>query len=63
MIPADYLYFNSAMKLLGNKMLNRRYYDLTMQWLKGSDDEKLTSRACAIVYLINKIDDRNRELD
>lgn len=62
MIPADYLYFNSAMKLLGNKMLNRRYYDLTMQWLKGSDDEKLTSRACAIVYLINKIDDRNREL-
>lgn len=62
MIPADYLYFNSAMKLLGNKMLNRRYYDLTMQWLKGSEDEKLTSRACAIVYLINKIDDRNGEL-
>jgi len=62
MIPADYLYFNTAMKLLGNKMLNRRYYDLTMQWLKGSEDEKLTARACAIVYLINKIDDRNREL-
>lgn len=62
MIPADYLYFNTAMKLLGNRMLNRRYYDLTMQWVRGNDDEKLTARACAIVYLINKIDDRNREL-
>jgi tetrahydromethanopterin S-methyltransferase subunit G len=62
MVPADYLYFNNAIKLLSNKMLNRRYYDLTMEWVKGSEDEVLTSRACAIVYLINKIDDRNREL-
>lgn len=30
MVPADYLYFNNAIKLLSNKMLNRRYYDLTM---------------------------------
>ena len=61
-IPADYLYFNTAMKLLGNKMLSRRYYDHTMLWIKGSNDEKLMARACALVYLINKIVDRNSEL-
>jgi len=62
MIPADYLYFDTAMRLRGNSMLNSRYFDLTMEWTRGNEDEKLTARACAIVYLINKIDDRNREL-
>ncbi len=61
-IPADYLYFDTAKKLLQSKMLNRRYYDLTIRWNEGSEDEKLMARACAIVYLINKIVDRNREL-
>lgn len=61
-IPADYLYFNAAMRLLGNKMVSRRFYEQTMQWIKGSNDEKLTARACALVYLINKINDRNQDL-
>ncbi len=61
-VPADYLYFHSAIKLLGNMMVSRRFYENTMKWYKGSEEEKLTSRACALVYLINKIKDRNKDL-
>lgn len=61
-IPADYMYFNTAMSLLQYKMVDREFHTYTMQLLKGNEDDKLTARACAIVYLINKIDDRNHEL-
>lgn len=61
-VPADYLYSNNATSLLRSRMLNRRFYDLTMEWTRGNEDEKLMSRACGIVYLINKIVDRNSDL-
>lgn len=61
-IAADYLYFNLSDKLLQFRMLPRRLHDATQQWREGSEDERLTARACAIVFLINKVASTNTEL-
>lgn len=61
-IPADYLYFDSAEKLLQSRMLPRKAYELTLKWNDGSDDEQLMARACGLVYLINKLSDSNPEV-
>ena len=61
-IPADYLYFDSANKLLQTHVLPRKTYERTMTWIKGTSDERLTARAVGIVFLVNKIADSNNEL-
>ena len=62
-IPADYLYFDSANKLLQTHVLPRKTYERTMTWIKGTSDERLTARAVGIVFLVNKIADNNTELE
>lgn len=61
-VPADYLYFDSADKLLQSRMLPRNVHEKTMTWQSGSEDEKLMARACGLVFLINKIASSNNEI-
>ena len=61
-VPADYLYFDSADKLLQSRNLPRKVHEKTMTWLRGSDDEKLMARACAIVFLVAKLAGKSNEV-
>lgn len=61
-VPADYLYFDSADKLLQSRILPRKVHEKTMSWSKGSDDEQLMGRACGLVFLINKLASSNNEI-
>ena len=61
-VPADYLYFDSADKLLQSRILPRKVHEKTMSWIKGSDDERLMARACGLVFLINKLGGQNNEV-
>ena len=61
-VPADYLYFDSADKLLQSRILPRKVHEKTMSWCKGSEDEKLMGRACGLVFLVNKLASSNNEI-
>jgi len=61
-IPADYLFSDSAEKLLQSRVLPRKLYEKTLEWSRGSDDEQLTARACGLVFLINKLAGSNKEV-
>jgi hypothetical protein len=61
-IPADYLYFDSADKLLQSRILPRKLHEKTMTWIKGSDDQQLLARACGLIFLINKLAASNTEV-
>ncbi|MDX2030912.1 MAG: BREX system P-loop protein BrxC [Blastocatellia bacterium] len=61
-IPADYLYTDSADKLLQSRILPRKVHEKTMTWGKGSGDERLMARACGLVFLINKLSGSNKEI-
>lgn len=61
-VPADYLYFDSADKLLQSRILPRKVHEKTMSWSKGSDDERLMGCACGLVFLINKLASSNNEI-
>ena len=61
-VPADYLYFDSADKLLQARVLPRKVHEKTMTWLKGSDDQVLMARACGAIFLVNKLASENDEL-
>jgi len=61
-VPADYLYFDSADKLLQSRILPRKVHEKTMSWSKGSDDERLMGRTCGLVFLINKLAGSNNEI-
>ena len=61
-VPADYLYFDSADKLLQSRILPRKVHEKTMSWIKGSEDERFKARACGLVFLINKLAGSNNEI-
>jgi hypothetical protein len=61
-VPADYLYFDSADKLLQSRILPRKVHEKTMSWNKGSFDAQLMARACGLVFLINKLGSQNNEI-
>ncbi len=61
-IPADYLYFDSADKLLQARVLPRKVHERTMKWITGDDDQRLMARACGLVFLINKLAGSNNEI-
>ena len=61
-VPTDYLYFDSADKLLRSRILPRKVYEKTLTWYQGTDEERLMARACALVFLINKVNHQNKEL-
>ncbi|MDD3536026.1 MAG: BREX system P-loop protein BrxC [Candidatus Cloacimonetes bacterium] len=62
-IPADFLYFDSATKLLQARLLPNRLYEQTMLWKNSANEaERLLSRACGLIFLINKISAHNPNL-
>lgn len=61
-IPADYLYFDSADKLLQNRILPRKVHEKTMTWRNGNVEERLVARACGLVFLISRITAHNKEV-
>jgi len=61
-IEGDYIYFDSADKLLQTRILPRKVHEKTMSWMNGSDDQRLTARACGLVFLINKLASSNEEI-
>lgn len=61
-IPADYLYFDSADKLLQARVLPRKVHERTMKWIKGTADEQLIARACGLVFLTTKLAGNNNEV-
>lgn len=61
-VPGDYLYFDSAEKLLQARILPRKVHEKTVTWGNGSDDERLMSRACGLVFLINKLSGSNNDI-
>lgn len=61
-IAGDYIYFDSADKLLQARILPRRLYEKTMTWIKGNDTEKILARACGVVFIINKLNSINKEI-
>ncbi len=61
-VPADYLYFDSAEKLLQSRTLPRKVHEKTMAWRKGKEDDVLRARACGLVFLINKLSSSNTEI-
>ncbi|MDP2203755.1 MAG: BREX system P-loop protein BrxC [Methylicorpusculum sp.] len=61
-VPADYLYFDSADKLLQARILPRKVHEKTLVWFKGSDNERLMARACGLVFLVNKLSGSNNEI-
>ncbi len=61
-IPADYLYFDSAEKLLQSRILPRKLHEKTMSWIAGAEDEKLLARACGLIFLVNKLAAANKEV-
>lgn len=61
-VPADYIYFDSADKLLQSRILPRKVHEKTMSWSKGSEEEQLMARACGLIFLINKLGSQNNEI-
>jgi len=61
-LPADYLYFDAAEKLLQIRQLPRKVYEKTMRWKNGSEEETLLARACGLIFLINKISSNTKEI-
>lgn len=54
-IRGDYIYFDTADRLLQARALPRKVHEKTMRWITGSVTEQLTARACGAVYLINRL--------
>ncbi len=61
-VPADYLYFDAADKLLQSRILPRKVHEKTMVWANGTDDQRLMGRASGLVFLINKLAGSNNEI-
>ncbi len=62
-ISADYLYFDSAVKLLQGRLLPNKIYEQTMVWIASDNaEERLLARACGLIFLINKINSHNADI-
>src|SRR5690606_23820377 len=61
-VPADFVFFDSADNLLQSRQLPRKVHEKTSVWMRGSEDERLTARACGLVFLINKVAAANADI-
>jgi hypothetical protein len=61
-VAADFIYFDSADKLIQSRTLPRKVHEKTLTWAKGTDDQKLMARACGLIFLINKLSSSNRDI-
>jgi hypothetical protein len=62
LIPADYLYFDLADKMLQTRVLPRKIHEKTLSWIDMGEDEQIKARACGLVFLINQLSTRNIEI-
>lgn len=61
-VAGDHVYWESADTLLQRRMLPRRLYEETAKWRESTDpDEVLRARACAVVFLVNRLAAANAE--
>ena len=61
-VPGDYIYFDTADRLLQARKLPRKVHEKTMHWIEGTEDEQIKARATGLVFLINKLSANNTEL-
>lgn len=61
-IPADFLYFDLADKLLQARILPRKVHEKTMVWRGQGEIDQLKARACGLVFLINRLTRNNKEI-
>ena len=61
-IEGDYIYFDSADRLLQGRVIPRKLYEKTMRWIKGGHEDQLRARACGAVFLINKLAGSNNDI-
>jgi hypothetical protein len=61
-VPGDYIYFDTADRLLQARKLPRKVHEKTMHWIAGTSDEQLKARATGLVFLINKLTANNKEI-
>ena len=61
-IAGDYLYCDLADKLLQSRTLPRNVHEKTIKWNAMGGDDQLKARACALVFLINRLSDTNKEV-
>ncbi|SEM42653.1 hypothetical protein SAMN04487770_13839 [Butyrivibrio sp. ob235] len=62
-VPADFIYFESATKMLNANQITTDAYGNIERWNKGNADDKLFARAYAIVFLIGKIQNYRDDLN
>ncbi|HLC04780.1 MAG TPA: BREX system P-loop protein BrxC [Anaerolineales bacterium] len=60
-VQGDYVYFDSANRLLQARMLPRGVHERTMKWAQGTENERMLARACGLVFLINRVAAANKE--
>ena len=61
-VPADFIYFDSADKLIQSRALPRKVHEKTLTWAKGDENHQLMSRACGLIFLINKLSSSNHDI-
>ncbi len=62
-VGADYLYFDSAEKLLQSRVLPRKVYEKSLSWYQSKNpDDLLLARACGLVFLVNRLVQSNKEV-
>jgi hypothetical protein len=61
-LPADYIYFELADRLLQARVLPRRVHEKTMEWRLGTPTERMMARACGLVFLISRLAENDPEM-
>ena len=61
-VPADFLYFDTAERLLQARIVPSNIYKAIQTGIHGNDDERLIARAYALIFLINKIEHKQPDL-
>jgi hypothetical protein len=61
-LPADYIYFELADRMLQARVLPRRVHEKTMEWRCGTRTERLMARACGLAFLIGRLSENDPDM-
>ena len=61
-VPADFLLFDVLERINQTRGIPSKAYRLIKTWVEGSEEERIKARACGLVFLINKLVSKNREI-
>ncbi len=61
-VPADFLYFDTAERLLQARIVPANIYNAIQTGINGNEDQRLLARTCALIFLINKINHTKQDL-